>query len=282
MTRLDALFQAAAATARGRKPIVAYLCVGDPSVEESLELAKACIAAGADVIELGVPFSDPTADGPAIERASQRAIAAGGGLVATLRVAKALRAAHPNVGLVVFGYYNPIFVYGDERAVEDAAAAGVDALLVVDLPPEEAVPLRSLAAARGLGVIPLLAPTSLDPRIALVKAAAQKAPVPFVYYVSMTGVTGRDGVDAGEAGKRAASLHAKLGVPVVVGFGIDSREKAHAAAGAGGRADGVVVGSALVRAIEQGPTPQARKEAVQRIVRDLAAGLESHGSSPHA
>lgn len=271
MTRLDSLFR------RDRKIFVAYLCVGDPSVEESLELAKACIAAGADVIELGVPFSDPTADGPAIERASQRAIAAGGGLVATLRVAKALRAAYPNVGIVLFGYYNPLFVYGDERAVQEAAAAGVDALLVVDLPPEEAEPLRSLAAARGVGVVPLLAPTSRDARIALVKAAAQKAPIPFAYYVSMTGVTGRDGVDAEEAGKRAASLRATLGLPVVVGFGIDSREKAHAASGAGGRADGVAVGSALVRAIEQGPTPQARKEAVERIVRDLVAGL---GSSP--
>lgn len=271
MTRLEALLR------RDRKTLVAYLCVGDPSVDESMELAQACIAAGADVLELGVPFSDPTADGPAIERASQRAIAAGGGLIATLRVAKALRAANPNVGLVVFGYYNPIFVYGDERAVQDAAAAGVDALLLVDLPPEEAEPLRALAAARGLGVVPLLAPTSRDERIALVKAAAQKAPVPFVYYVSMTGVTGRDGVDAAEAGKRAAALHATLGLPVVVGFGIDSSEKAHAAAGAGGRADGVVVGSALVRAIEQGSTPQARKESVERIVRDLVAGL---GPSP--
>ena len=273
MKRLEALLR------RDRKTLVAYLCVGDPSVDESLELARACIAAGADVLELGVPFSDPTADGPAIERASQRAIAAGGGLAATLRVAKALRAAAPDVGLVIFGYYNPIYVYGEERAVRDAAAAGVDALLVVDLPPEEAQPLRALAAAQGLGIVPLLAPTSRDERIALVKAAAEKAPIPFVYYVSMTGVTGRDGVDAAEAGKRAASLRDALGLPVVVGFGIDSRDKAHAAAGVGGRADGVVVGSALVRAIEQGASPQARRESVERILRDLAAGL---GSAPVA
>jgi tryptophan synthase alpha chain len=249
--------------------------VGDPSVEESLELAKACVAAGADVIELGVPFSDPTADGPAIQRASQRAIGAGGSLVATLRVAKGLRASDAKVGIVVFGYYNPIFVYGEERAARAAAEAGVDAFLVVDLPPEEAGTLRQGAAALGVGVVPLLAPTSSDERIALVKTLAGQATVPFVYYVSMTGVTGRGGVDAEEAGKRAAALRTTLGVPVVVGFGIDSRDKARAAAGGPGRADGVVVGSALVRAVEEGPSPDSRKASVAGIVRELAAGLSA-------
>jgi tryptophan synthase alpha chain len=257
-----------------RRPIlVAYLCVGDPSLEESLELAKACIAAGAHVIELGVPFSDPTADGPAIQRASERAIAAGGGLEATFRVAKTLRAAHPDVGLVVFGYYNPLFVYGEERAVRAAADAGVDAFLVVDLPPEEGASLRKTSAGLGLGVVPLLAPTSSDKRVALVKSVSAGAPVPFVYYVSMTGVTGAGGVDAQEAGHRAAALRATLGLPVVVGFGIDSRDKARAAAGQAGRADGVVVGTALVRAIEDGTSPEIRKASVSRIVRELVEGL---------
>src|SRR5580693_1924874 len=125
MNRLEAAF------ARGRV-LVAYLCVGDPSVDESVNLARACVRAGADVLELGVPFSDPTADGPAIQRASQRAIDAGGGLTATLRAARALRAVEPTVGIVLFGYYNPIFVRGEARAVSDAAEAGADALLVVD------------------------------------------------------------------------------------------------------------------------------------------------------
>jgi tryptophan synthase alpha chain len=267
----------AALTGKGRPRgiLVAYLCVGDPSVDESLDLARACIAAGADAIELGVPFSDPTADGPAIQRAGERAIAAGGGLEATLRVAKAIRATDAKVGLIVFGYYNPIFVYGEERAVRAAAEAGVDAFLVVDLPPEEGQTLRECASKMGIGVVPLLAPTSSDARVALVKSVAAQGSVPFVYYVSMTGVTGHGGVDAAEAGRRAASLRGTLGLPVVVGFGIDSRQKAHDAAGAPGRADGVVVGSALVRAIEEGASSDVRKASVQRIVRDLAAGLSA-------
>jgi tryptophan synthase alpha chain len=265
--RFDALMR------RDRKVVVAYLCIGDPSVDESLELAKACVAAGADVLELGVPFSDPTADGPAIARASERAIRAGGGLEATLRVARAIRATNDQVGLVVFGYYNPIFVYGEERVARAAAEAGVDALLVVDLPPEEGSSLRSAAAAVGLGVVPLLAPTSSDDRVALVKGLPARGPVPFVYYVSMTGVTGAGGVDADEAGRRAGALRATLGVPVIVGFGIDSGEKARAAAGGPGRADGVVVGSALVRAIEAGTTAAARKSAVEQIVGDLVRGI---------
>ncbi len=272
MKRLSALL------ARDRKVLVAYLCVGDPSVEESLQLARACLAAGADVIELGVPFSDPTADGPAIQRASERAIAAGGSLEATLGVAKALRTSHPAAGLVVFGYYNPIFVYGEQRAVRAAADGGVDAFLVVDLPPEEGESLRESAAAEGVGVVPLLAPTSSDDRVDLVKRVSGKSPVPFVYYVSMTGVTGNGGVDAEDAGRRAAALRDRLGLPVVVGFGIDSRAKARAAAGGPDRADGVVVGSALVRAIEGGASPAIRKASVEGIIHDIVGGLSSPSS----
>jgi tryptophan synthase alpha chain len=269
VSRLEAIF------GRGRKVLVAYLCVGDPGVDEGVSLARACVRAGADVLELGVPFSDPSADGPAIERASRRAIAAGGGLQATLRVARAVRAAEPDVGIVIFGYYNPLFVYGEARAATEAAEAGVDAFLVVDLPLEEGADLREHARAAGVGVVPLLAPTSGAERVSLVKAAAARAPVPFVYYVSMTGVTGSGAVDAAEAGARAAELRKALGIPVVVGFGIDSREKAHAAAGGPSRADGVVVGSALVRAIEDGHSPEARASGVERIVRELRLGLDA-------
>lgn len=265
MSRLERIF------ARG-KALVAYLCVGDPSVDESVELARACVRAGADVLELGVPFSNPTADGPAIARASQRAIAAGGGLEATLRAARAIRAAEPDVGLVLFGYYNPIFVRGEERAAAEASEAGVDALLVVDLPVEESEPLRRAAGGRGVGVVPLLAPTSSPARVSAVKAAAAGGGTPFVYYVSVTGVTGADAVDAKDAGERAAALRAELGLPVVVGFGIDSRQKAQAAAS---RADGAVVGTALVRLVEGGEDATARVKAVEGLIRELRAGVDA-------
>jgi tryptophan synthase alpha chain len=267
MTHVDAAF------ARGRrKVLIAYLCIGDPSVDESIALARACVGAGADVIELGVPFSDPTADGPAIQRASQRAIAAGGGFEATLRAARAVRAAEPGVGLVVFGYYNPLFVRGEARAVAEAADAGADALLVVDLPIEESATLREAAKKCGIGVVPLLAPTSRAERAGAIKEAAAQGTVPFVYYVSVTGVTGTGALDARGAAEHAATLRETLGLPVVVGFGIDSCEKARMAAT---NTDGVVVGSAVVRAIEEGKTPATRRGAVERMVQELRAGVDS-------
>jgi tryptophan synthase alpha chain len=258
------------ALARG-KVLVAYLCIGDPSLEESVELARACVKAGADVVELGVPFSDPTADGPVIARASLRSIAHGGGLEATLRATRILRAAEPDVGIVLFGYYNPIFVRGEVRLAREAAEAGVDALLVVDLPVEEGEALRDAARGYGVGMIPLLAPTSSAERVAAVRKAASRGGMPFVYYVSVTGVTGAGAIDAQEAGARAASLRAELGLPVVVGFGIDSRAKARAAAA---KSDGAVVGTALVRAIEDGKTPPERRAAVEALVRELRAGVD--------
>ena len=272
MKRLEALFDPRSG-GRG-KVLVAYLCVGDPSVDESVELARACVRAGADVLELGVPFSDPTADGPAIQRASQRAIAAGGGYDATLRAARAVRAADPGVGILLFGYYNPIFVRGEGRAVREAAEAGADALLVVDLPIEESASLRQAAKAHGIGVVPLLAPTSRGESAAAVREAAAGGTVPFVYYVSVTGVTGTVRLDASGAGAHAAALRAELHLPVVVGFGIDSREKARAAATG---TDGVVVGTAVVRAIEDGKTADARSAAVEGLVRQLRAGVDQAG-----
>jgi len=265
LSRIDRIF------ARDAKVLVAYLCVGDPSVEESVELARTCLRAGADVLELGVPFSDPTADGPVIARASQRAIANGGGLAATLRAARAIRAEAPDAGIVLFGYYNPLFVRGEARAAAEAAEAGVDALLVVDLPLEDGAALRKAAFERGVGTVPLLAPTSRADRVAATRQIAAGGGVPFVYYVSVTGVTGTAALQAGEAGARASELKAQIGRPVVVGFGIDSRDKARAAAR---QADGVVVGTALVRAIQQGPTPAARRAAVENLIRELRAGAD--------
>jgi tryptophan synthase alpha chain len=265
VNRLDSIF------AGRRKVLVAYLCAGDPSIEETVDLARACVRAGADVIELGVPFSDPTADGPAITRASHRAIAKGGGLAATLRAAREIRAAEPTVGLVLFGYYNPIFIRGETRAASEASEAGIDAFLVVDLPAEESAGLRDAAAPHGIGVIPLLAPTSGPERVRAAAAAAKRGSTPFVYYVSITGVTGGLSIDPSEAGTRAQQLGHELGRPVVVGFGIDSRAKACAASR---HAAGVVVGTALVRAIESSETPALRLVAVDRLVRELRAGVD--------
>ncbi|MCL2448461.1 MAG: tryptophan synthase subunit alpha, partial [Polyangiaceae bacterium] len=222
MNRLDAIFARAAGAAGApgapapNKVLLAYLCVGDPSVDESVELARAAVEAGADVLELGIPFSDPTADGPAIARASHRAIGAGGGLDATLRAARAVRQFAPRVGIVLFGYYNPLFVRGESRVANDAADAGVDAFLVVDLPVEESGALQTTAASRGVGLVPLLAPTSRASRIAAAAQAARVAPIPFVYYVSVTGVTGSTALDADQASRRAAELRAEVGRPVIV------------------------------------------------------------------
>lgn len=253
------------------KALVTYLCCGDPDEAASIDLAVACAEEGADILELGMPFSDPTADGPAIARASQRALANGGGLDATLRVARAVR-ARSTAPIVLFGYYNPLFVRGEQSVVELAAAAGVDAFLVVDLPIDESIPLREIAMKRGLGVVPLVAPTSQPARIEKIAEVATRFPVPFVYYVSMMGVTGGAGaVDVlAEAGRQAARVRDVTGRPTVVGFGIDSPSAAKVAASG---ADGVVVGSAIVRRVEEGATPEARLSAVREIVRGLRAAI---------
>lgn len=254
-----------------RKALVTYLCCGDPTESESIDLAVACSEEGADVLELGMPFSDPTADGPAIARASQRALAQGGGLDGTLRVARAVR-ARCKTPIVLFGYYNPLFIRGEEKVVELAAEAGVDALLVVDLPIDESESLRSCAAARNLGIVPLVAPTSAPARVAKVAEFATRFPTPFVYYVSMMGVTGGAGNTAvlDEASRQAARVRTATGRPTVVGFGIDS---ADAAKVAGAHADGVVVGSAIVRRIEENTSPASRLHAVRGFVRELRTVL---------
>ncbi|MEO7097095.1 MAG: tryptophan synthase subunit alpha, partial [Polyangiales bacterium] len=180
--RLEATF--ARARAERRPVIVAYLCIGDPSIEASFAIARALLDAGADVLELGAPFSDPTADGPTIARASQRAIAAGGSMRSAIAVGARLRQTG-DAPLVLFGYANPIIVNDERTTVRAVADAGIDAMLVVDLPPEEGGDLRDEAKARGVDVIPLLTPTSQGSRLQAARAVASG----FVYYVSMTGVT---------------------------------------------------------------------------------------------
>lgn len=268
----------AALRAANRKALCAYLCMGDPSLDVSIELAAAAADAGADLLELGVPFSDPTADGPAIARAAERAIAAGATLTGVIDAAAKIR-ARTDVPLVLFTYYNPILITGEARTVALAEAAGIDALLVVDLPPEEAAPLRRAAAAAGLALIPLIAPTSDPARVDVILAAASSepgAPLGFLYYVSMTGVTGAGATGLTAASAQAEALRLRSSWPVLVGFGVDGPAAAREAAGAPNRgADGVVVGSAIVRRVEQTPDRAQCVPAVRAFVADLRAALDA-------
>lgn len=252
--------------AQGRKALVPFFSVGDPDLETSRNCILAACEAGADLIELGVPFSDPIADGPVIQGSSQRALDAGSSLPRVLELAQSLR-AHTDIPLVLFGYYNPIFRYGEERLVRDAAASGIDGILCSDLPPEEAGGLVAACKQHDVDRIFLLAPTSNEQRI---KAVAEVASG-FIYFVSVTGVTGARvqapvGID-----ERVATVRRETGLPVGVGFGISSAEQA---CEVGRYADLVVVGSAIVRKMaEAGPTGAV--ESVRKFVAELRAGLDT-------
>jgi tryptophan synthase alpha chain len=254
--------------ARQRVALIVYLTVGDPSVEDSIACALAAIEAGADLIELGVPFSDPTADGPVIAAAAERAIRAGGSLRAALDVGRAIRERY-QTPLVLFSYVNPLIAFGEERIAEAAHTAGIDALLVVDLPPEEGSLLRASAALHELAIIPLVAPTTNREREAGIVAGARG----FLYYVSVIGVTGSAEAPLEAAGRAAVELRERARLPVVVGFGIDSPDKARAVALSG--VDGVVVGTAVVRAIHAASDRAARVRAVRELVESLRRGLDA-------
>lgn len=247
-----------------RAALVIYVCAGDPDLDATPRLVQAAAEAGADVVELGMPFSDPTADGPAIQRASERALAGGANLRRVLEAVRATRALGVDVPLLLFGYYNPILRYGEETLVRDAAEAGVDGFLVVDLPPEESDGLRAPAVESGLDFVPLVAPTSTEARTRL---AADKATA-FVYYVSLTGVTGAQAVDLSAAAERAGELQRAVGKPVALGFGVKTPDDVRTVAR---HADGVVVGSAVVRAIEGADGAGEAVAAVRRLVAELSA-----------
>ncbi len=227
---------------QGRAALVVYLTQGDPSPSATVDLMVALATSGADVIELGVPFSDPSADGIVIQEAMQRALKAGGGLSSALSTVREFRDRGFETPVVLFGYYNPIFVYGVDRFAVAAATAGVDALLTVDVPIDELAELHGPLANVGIGVVPLVAPTSTPERIAKV-ASFDPA---FVYYVSMTGVTGSAFQGAAGGARRVQAIAKSTNAPVAVGFGIKTGEDARPIAA---YADGVVVGSALVRRI---------------------------------
>ena len=233
-----------AARGRGRLGFVPFLVAGDPDLEATARLAGALARAGADVLELGVPFSDPLADGPTIQRATERALASGTDLAAVLRALPAIRAA-AGVPVVLFGYANPFLRYGAARFAADAAAAGADGVLVTDLPPEEAAPLADPCRARGLATVFLAAPTSTESRLDAVCAAASG----FVYLVSRAGVTGAREELAEGIRALADRVRAHTALPVAVGFGVSRPE--HVAA-LRGTADAFVVGSAIVERIADG------------------------------
>ncbi|GHA71054.1 tryptophan synthase subunit alpha [Cognatilysobacter bugurensis] len=263
MTRIDACFSQL--RAQGRKALVPFITAGDPSLDATVPVMRALAEAGADVLELGVPFSDPMADGPTIQRSSERAIARGAGLAYVFECVRRFRETDADTPVVLMGYLNPVEIRGAERFAADAVAAGVDGVLLVDLPPEEAGEFRDAFAGHGLALILLAAPTTDDARIAHLCSQA----VGYLYYVSFAGVTGADRLDTGVAGQRLQTIRAHSPVPVVAGFGI---KDAASAAAMAREADGVVVGSALVAAIADAADPAA---AARTFLQPLRAALDA-------
>ena len=264
-TRIDRRF--AELKTEGRAALVTFLTAGDPDPETSLALVQALPAAGADVIELGMPFTDPMADGPAIQMSSQRALKAGQTLKKTLELVRAFRGSDDATPLVLMGYYNPIYVYGVDRFLRDAKSAGVDGLIIVDLPPEEDGELCLPALKAGLNFIRLATPTTDDKRLPAVLANTSG----FVYYVSITGITGAATPDARKVAAAVARIKRHTKLPVAVGFGVRTAEQA---AGIASGADGVVVGSALVSVLKGSLdlNDKATEKTVSGVV-DLVAAL---------
>ncbi len=268
-TRIDARF--AALKKEGRAALVTFTVAGDPDYATALAILKALPKAGADVIELGMPFTDPMADGPAIQAAGLRALKAGQNMHKTFTAVHEFRGGDDATPIVLMGYYNPIYIYGVDKFLADAKAAGVDGLIVVDLPPEEDLELCLPAIKAGLNFIRLATPTTNDKRLPTVL----KNTSGFVYYVSITGITGAAAPDTGKVAEAVARIKRHTKLPVCVGFGVRTAGHARAIAQS---ADGVVVGSALVEAVRQSlgadaKATSATMPAVTDLVRKLAAGV---------
>jgi tryptophan synthase alpha chain len=262
MTRIDDTF--ARLRAEGKKAFVAYVMAGDPDFDTSREIVLGLPAAGVDVIELGLPFTDPMADGPIIQLAGQRALAAGQTLDRTLQIARDLRATGDQTPIVLMGYYNPIYSRGVDTFLREATQAGIDGLIVVDLPPEEDEELCLPAQAAGLNFIRLATPTTDDRRLPTVLRNTSG----FVYYVSITGITGAAAAQSADVAPEVARIKSQTDLPVIVGFGIRTPEAAQEIASV---ADGAVVGSAIVSEIAQGRTPAE----VLAFVKSLADGAHA-------
>ena len=270
VTRIDA--RLAKLKAEGRAALVTFVTAGDPDPDTSLAILKALPGAGADIIEFGMPFSDPMAEGPPIQAADIRALQAGQTMVRTLDMVRAFRAGDNDTPIVLMGYYNPIYIYGVARFVADAKAAGVDGLIVVDLPPEEDDELCLPAIEAGISFIRLATPTSDDKRLpTLIRNTSG-----FIYYVSVLGVTGVKSAAATDVAAAVARIHRHFDLPVMVGFGVKTGEQAKAIAAA---AEGVVVGSAIVNAVrdslDDGKATARTVPAVTALVADLARGVRT-------
>jgi len=267
-TRIERRF--AALAREHRAALVTFVTAGDPDPATSLDILCALPGAGADLIELGMPFTDPMADGPAVQASSLRALEAGQDMHKTLRLVTDFRKADDATPIVLMGYYNPIYVYGVPRFLADAKAAGVDGLIVVDLPPEEDDELCLPTLAAGLNFIRLATPTTDDKRLPAVLHNTSG----FVYYVSITGITGMAAPDTGKVAAAVARIKRHTPLPVAVGFGVRTAAQARAIAAA---ADGVVVGSALVDAIKQslGGDKAETVDAVTGLVAELAGGVRA-------
>jgi len=271
MSRLETRF--AALREEGRGGLVTFITAGDPNADISAEILAGLPAAGADVIELGMPFTDPMADGPSIELASGRALAAGQNMAKTLSMVSDFRKSDGDTPIVLMGYYNPIHAYGRDRFAKDAAAAGVDGLILVDLPPEEEDEFRPQAVAAGIDIVRLIAPTSTDARIATLVENASG----FVYYVSVRGITGTSSAAAGDIASNVGRIRAQTDLPVAVGFGIRTPEQAAEVAAV---ADASVVGTAIVEKIanaldEDGNASPHLLSDTLSFVSDLAAAVRA-------
>ncbi|MBZ9723947.1 tryptophan synthase subunit alpha [Mesorhizobium sp. CO1-1-11] len=270
-TRIDR--RMAKLKAEGRPALVTYFMGGDPDYATSLSIMKALPGAGSDIIELGMPFSDPMADGPAIQTAGLRALKGGQTLVKTLKMASDFRAGDDETPIVLMGYYNPIYIYGVDRFLKDAIASGIDGLIVVDLPPEMDEELCIPALKAGINFIRLATPTTDDKRLPKVLQNTSG----FVYYVSMTGITGSALADTGKVATAVQRIKGHTNLPVCVGFGVKTAEQARVI---GANADGVVVGTAIVNAVANVLGPNGEKtadpaEAVATLVSGLAQGVRS-------
>ena len=275
-TRIDR--RMAKLKAEGRPALVTYFMGGDPDYDTSLAIMKALPKAGSDVIELGMPFSDPMADGPAIQAAGLRALKSGQTLAKTLRMASEFREGDDETPIVMMGYYNPIFIYGVDRFLQDAKEAGIDGLIIVDLPTEMDNELCIPAVKAGINFIRLATPTTDDKRLPKVLENTSG----FVYYVSMTGITGSALPDTSKVGSAVARIKAHTELPVCVGFGVKTAEQARAI---GASADGVVVGTAIVNAVANVIGPDGKlvadpAEAVATLVDGLAHGVRRARLAP--
>lgn len=260
---------------KGRPALVTFVMAGDPDMETSLEILKSLPDAGADVIEVGMPFSDPMADGPAIQLAGQRALAGGQNLAKTLKIVSQFRKTDKKTPIVLMGYYNPIYILGVEKFLKKAKASGVDGLIIVDLPPEEDDELCIPALDVGINFIRLITPTTDDKRLETVLNNSSG----FVYYVSITGITGAALPKPKEVATAVERIKAKTNLPVAVGFGVKSPAQATAI---GKGADGVVVGSAIVNVVKdslskKGTATRKTVPAVKKLVKELAAGVAKAG-----